>query len=379
LGGEFPSHPVGFSGEPEEQGGIVKILFAYNRGLDWYLDAHTAGVEAANLPVEVSLEKFWSASPFDYDVVHIQWPETLFNWRTPCAGELESLRRRLKNIRSRAKIVYTRHNEVSHNADAGARLILQELYALIESECDVMVHLGEASKTACEARLDLGGKQHVMIPIPVYDEIYAPYLEMDRAEARQWLGIPLNRKVVLAFGHFRNEEERQLAVYAFGALDERDALLVAPGWNRPISRLRPLSILHSACQTLRARRRGMRLGTKRLLPHPAVARYFIAADVVFLQRLDGLNSANVPMAFLFSKVVAGPDCGNIGYWLRKTGNPVFKPSQPSSAGTALKQALDLAASGLGKANYEFAMSNWSMRQIGEAYAALYRKTGSHVV
>ncbi|MGB4047826.1 MAG: hypothetical protein WBL24_06640, partial [Kiritimatiellia bacterium] len=363
----------------EKEGGPVNILFAYNRGLDWYSDAHAAGVEAANLPIEVSLEKFWSASPFDYDVVHIQWPETLFNWRTPSADELELLRRRLKDIRSRAKIIYTRHNEVSHNADTGAQRILRELYALIESECDVMVHLGEPSKTACETRPDLREKQHVMIPIPVYDEIYAPYLEMDRAEVRRRLGIPLHQKVALAFGHFRNEAERQLTVHAFGALNERDALLVAPGWNQPIPKWRPLALLHSACQTLRARRRGMRLGTKRLLPHPAVARYFIAADVVFLQRLDGLNSANVPMAFLFSKVVAGPDCGNIGYWLRKTGNPVFKPSQPSSAGTALKQALDLAASGLGKANYQFAMSNWSMRQIGEAYAALYRKTGSHVV
>lgn len=357
----------------------MKVLLAFDRGLDWYLDAHIAGVEAAGLPVEIGLDRFWRAAPFEYDVIHVQWPETLFGWRTPCAAELESLRRRLADVRRRAKIVYTRHNAESHNADAGTAPILRELYAVVESECDVMVHLGEASKIACERRPELQEKKHVVIPIPVYDEIYAPYLAMDRAEVRQGLGIPFDRKVVLAFGHFRYEEERRLTADAFRSLAARDATLVAPGWNKPVSRLRPLSIMRVGCKTLLARTRGMRLGTKSLLPHEAVARYFAAADVVFIQRLDDLNSANLPMAFLFKKVVVGPDRGNIGYWLRKTGNPVFDPKDPAAAGSALRKALELASSGLGDANHRFALSHWTTRQIGEAYAALYRKTGSHVV
>lgn len=353
----------------------MKVLLAFDRGLDWYLDAHVAGVEAAGFPVDVGLGRFWQVDPFEYGVVHVQWPETLFNWRSPCATEMESLCRRLTEIRPHAKIIYTRHNDESHNANVGTAPTLRKLYALIESECDVMVHLGEASKTACEMRPELREKKHVVIPIPVYDEIYAPDLDMDRSEALQKLGIPLNRKVVLAFGHFRHEEERRLVANAFRSLAVRNVMLVAPGWNKPVSRLRPLSMMCVGCKTLLARTREMRLGTKSLLPHEAVARHFVAADVVFIQRRDDLNSANLPMAFLFKKVVVGPDHGNIGYWLRKTGNPVFNPEDPGSVCSALRQALELASSGLGDANHRFALSHWTTRQMGEAYVRLYQEAG----
>ena len=81
---------------------------------------------------------------------------------------------------------------------------------------------------------------------------------------------------------------------------------------------------------VRARWRHMRLEPKRDFTDEEVALYFAAADAVFIQRLDDLNSGNLPMAFLFRKAVAGPAGGNIGEWLRKTDNPVFDPQDPDS-------------------------------------------------
>lgn len=53
--------------------------------------------------------------------------------------------------------------------------------------------------------------------------------------------------------------------------------------------------------------------------------YIAASDVIFIQRKDILNSGNVPLGFLYHKVVMGPATGNIGEILAATGNPTFHP------------------------------------------------------
>lgn len=175
----------------EKGSGAMKVLAAFHdKGADPYLTSYADGVRSAGVSVEADLEAFWRADPFAYDVVHIQWPETLFDWRIPAADDLAALRQRLREIRGRAKIVYTRHNAHSHLADETTAPVLKELHDLVEAECDGMVHLGEASRAECAVRSDWAVKQHAVIPIPVYDRLYRPYLQMDPAACRRELGIP---------------------------------------------------------------------------------------------------------------------------------------------------------------------------------------------
>ena len=354
----------------------MKVLFAFNRDLNPYVEVLLSGLAAAGCPAETGTEKFWNVERFDHDIVHIQWPETLFDWRVPSAIEMEFLRRRLKEIRQRAKIVFTRHNDESHHANESNAAILKELYELVESECDGMVHLGEATREACASRSDLRGKRHVMIPIPIYDELYGPYLGTSREEARRRLGLPQDLNVVLAFGNFRFEKEKQLVIGALAGLNPRRVCLVAPKWHKArdydFSPEHPMLALRSARKAFWAWKQGMKLGAKKILSDEEVALYFAAADVVFIQRLDELNSGNVPMAFLFRRVVVGPDGGNIGEWLRTTGNPVFDAKSSSSVSASLEAALKLSASGLGEMNNQFAHAHWSTKQIGLELAELYR-------
>lgn len=351
----------------------MKILFAFNRDLNPYVDVVLSGLAAAGCPAETGTEKFWNAELFDYDIVHIQWPETLFDWRVPSAIEMAFLRRRLKEVHSRAKIVFTRHNAISHHVNEGNMAVLKDLYALCEEECDAMVHLGEASRSACTALAD---KRHVMIPIPIYEQLYAPYLGTAREEARRRLSLPQNRKVVLAFGNFRYEKEKELVTAVCSGQTGKKICLIAPKWHKArdysFSPQHPMLALRSVKKAVWAWRNGMRLGTNHIMSDEEVALHFVAADVVFIQRLDELNSGNVPMAFLFSRVVAGPDGGNIGEWLRTTGNPIFDAQSPDSVREALEEALRLAAAGQGEKNQAFAMANWTTKQIGEAHARLYK-------
>jgi hypothetical protein len=355
----------------------MKILFAFNRDLNPYVDVMMGALQAAGCPVDSGTDKFWKTGLFAHDIVHIQWPETLFDWRVPSWIEMGFLRRRLKEIRSRARIVYTRHNEVSHHANESNADILKELYDLIESECDAMVHLGEASSRACAERPEFADKRHAMIAIPVYDEMYRLHLGISAEEARKRLKLPRNGKIVLAFGQVRYESEKRLMVDAFTPEARAQACLLVPKWHNAraysLSLRHPMLAFRTARQAAWAWRRGMKLGAKKFITDEEVALHFAAADVVFIQRLDDLNSGNVPMAFLFRKTVVGPDCGNIGHWLRATGNPVFDAKDPAGAGNALLRGLDLSVRGQGDSNYRYAMDHWTAQQAGEAHVRLYRE------
>ncbi len=354
----------------------MKILYAFNQDLNPYVNVIVTGLARANCPVETGTASFWNADRFDYDIVHIQWPETLFDWRVPTAIELLFLRHRLKEVKQRAKVVYTHHNEVSHHANKDNAAILQELYSLLQAECDVMVHLDDASRATCLANPALRDKTHVVIPIPVYDELYAPYANLDPAASRRKLGLPLHKNIVLAFGNFRFEREKQLVSDAFLGLHDRHTLLLAPKWHRArdydFNPRHPMLLLRSARQAAWSWWNGLILGAKKTVSDEEVASCFSAADVVFIQRLDDLNSGNIPMAFLYGKVAVGPDAGNIGAILKATGNPVFDPQNPGSVTSALRQAVDLSQTDLGARNRQFAMTHWTSRQIAEAHASLYR-------
>lgn len=355
----------------------MKILYAFNQDLNPYVEVLQAGLQAAGCPIETGTDRVWDEEQFDYDIVHIQWPETLFDWRVPSRIELLFLKQRLKQIHSRSRIVFTRHNAVSHHSNPQNAGIMTQLYDLCAAECDVMIHLGEATRRAALADPALCGKRHEMIPIPVYDELCAPHMGMDAADARRRLGIPPDQKVVLAFGNFRFEKERELVAGACRGLKNQGACLVAPKWHKPREYSFDLRHVMLSVRTLRkavgAWSKGMKLRAKPRMTEEEVALYFTAADVVFLQRIDELNSGNLPMAFLFKNVVVGPDCHNIGDWCRVTGNPVFDAENINDARRALRRALELSDTDLGEKNHRFGMTHWSTRKLGREHAELYRK------
>ena len=101
--------------------------------------------------------------------------------------------------------------------------------------------------------------------------------------------------------------------------------------------------------------------------------YMAASDVILIQRKDILNSGNVPLAFLYRKVVVGPNVGNIGELLTETGNSTFDPDRKESIIMALESARRLALWGQGEMNYTYAMENMNIRKVGKEYAQTYKQ------
>lgn len=327
----------------------------------------------AGCEVTCSAREFWDNAQ-NYDVIHLQWPEALFDWHWPSPEQLAALEERLQKLKAQGiGIVYTRHNASPH---AGNPRVMQG-YRLVEQYADAVVHLGEYSRQSYSQENPPTEQLQEVIPHHIYEGEYNT--QFSSAAGRRALGVPEDAFVVLAFGTFRHKQERQLMRKAFCGFGQKHKFLLAPRYfpysyhSRWRTGLRGLMarVAYLAVRSVTWFTSWRITSPAELIPDAELPWYLAAADVVFIQRTDILNSGNVTLAFAFGKVVAGPDCGNIGEMLRTTGNPTFDPRRPETAAEALNQAASLARKGHGAANSDYATQHLSPARIAAMYGAVY--------
>ena len=305
------------------------------------------------------VHNFWNINQ-KYDVIFFQWPEAIFGFRRISEEQVSRVASQIEYWKSHGSIIaYMRHNERPHTDNTVA---MSRLYGLIESSCDVMVHLGGRSRDEFLAQHGDSHARHVVSAIHLYPTIDR---DISKNQARRQLSIPPEASVILCFGAFRNDEERWLVLKAVQQLEIKGKYLLAPRFFP--SRLRRRNPFGFAWNIIR---RLHFLPYGRFFSHPLVSNsdlpfYFAAADVVMIQRVRILNSGNLPIGFYFGKVVVGPDCGNVGEILRKTGNPVFEPDKLQSVVRALEVGFVESAEGLGIKNRQYADDQWDALSLAK--------------
>ena len=193
--------------------------------------------------------------------------------------------------------------------------------------------------------------------------------------------VETDRLVVLAFGAFRHAEERRMVWGAFRRLHYPAKFLLAPRlwpYTRRGSRFKGLKrlagrLLYAAAHSAEGFFDSRITSPEPLIPDEQLPCYLAAADVVFIQRTDILNSGNVPLALSFGRVVTGPDSGNIGGLLAETGNPAFDPADPRSVDIALERAARLSATDQGARNRAYAQEHFGIGRIAAMYGGLYER------
>lgn len=179
---------------------------------------------------EDSLYQFWWR-PKDADVLHIHWPEALYDWKNPRSWEVARLANVLDEWASMASIVTTVHNHKPHDLKNW-----QRLYRLVYHSSDGIVHLGETSRRWFLDRYDFASeKEHAVIPHGNYNCFSD---RVTSSEARERLDLNTEDYVCLCFGNIRYPEERNLLVEAFDYLRMRSKKLVIAGRLPPLSRRR---------------------------------------------------------------------------------------------------------------------------------------------
>lgn len=187
--------------------------------------------------------------------------------------------------------------------------------------------------------------------------------------------------MVLAFGAFRHAEERRLVWGAFRRLHYPAKFLLAPRlwpYTRRGSRFKGLKrlagrLLYAAAHSAEGFFDSRITSPEPLIPDEQLPCYLAAADVVFIQRTDILNSGNVPLALSFGRVVTGPASGNIGGLLAETGN---RHSIPPTRGRWISRWNGPRASRRrtkGARNRAYAQEHFGIGRIAAMYGGLYER------
>lgn len=335
----------------------MKILFVFN-------DYPTANPFVRTLAEELnrqgcyalmSRDELWAN--MDYDIIHFQWPEVVYQKSHVSEHLVNSLDERLQVLKKNGKkISITCHNLKPHtNRDEG----VNALYNIIYCYCDLFVHMGEYSHNLLSKKYPLA--LHVVIPHHIYDSIYKFIVDKDQCQSQ--LKLDKTKFNVLCFGNFRTDEERRMVLQQKRILKTEDVVFLTPGFYRKkwYSR-RILEIPERVLRHIYYKCLGIKYSSK-VIDDNLLEKYFTGCDAVMLQRKSILNSGNLPMGYYAGKVIIGPNLGNVGCILTETGNPTFDPNDSSSISDAIREARRLVASGKGEENRQYAILNWNTREI----------------
>lgn len=304
--------------------------------------------------VVCSKEEFWYNAT-QYDLIFFQWPDFIFLSNNK-ELELRDLEENLKSIKiSEIKMLVTVHNLHPHNNDP----YLTKIYDLIYNSVDAFHHMGDFSYNLFKKKYPKA--YHFVVPHPVFfDESIAP---LNQLFYKKKYRLPVRKPTILAFGGFRNDEERKMFLdlsrkYYF------KCCLWAPKFNRVEGEGR--SLLQKILTRLKYRMLGIKM-FRGPISDIEVAEMAIASDIIFIQRNDVLNSGNLPLGFFSKSIVVGPNVGNVGSILKNTGNPVFSPYDKHSLYEAMDYSLNMLAQGneLGRMNYEYSKIKWNKTIIAE--------------
>jgi len=349
----------------------MKVLLAYSNNLSIdnpFVKTLKEGLNSLGCDVDWGLNEFWT-NYMNYHIIHINWPNSLFESWNPTNIEILHLEYVLDEIKkNNIKIVYTRHNDQPHYSSGN---YISECYELIEKNADAIIHLGHYGISQFEKKLDC--KQFI-IPHHIYDSIYKN--EYSKDKARKKLNIPTDKFVILTFGAYRDKEEVDLILDNYKNLPIKNKYLLAPrlgewlgleSWHSKIGRL----WFRSKVLNFKLKKQNIKTQTE-FISDEELPYYFLSADIVLIQRKKILNSGNLPLAYYFNKVVVGPDSGNVGEILRETNNIIFDPNSQLSISDAILSALDRDITTLGKKNHEYAIKNWNIKSIAIQYLDIYK-------
>lgn len=312
-----------------------------------------------------SAESFWSSN-LHFDIIHFQWPEAVFfTLPNPFKTNfIERVQQRMDYWKNKgAKLVSTRHNEVSHYDIDEA----EDLYNIIYKQSHAVVHLGKYSLENLAYN-----NLNVIIPHPNYNNTIK--LEITKSKARQYLNIPKDAKVFLSFGKIRKNEEESNLIEAFLKLDSQNKLLIICNsiFNRKFFpfRISPVARIKHLFQKRIYKRKKIWFGQQNI-SDDLLTQYIIASDVIISPRIDTLNSGVIFMAYSFGKAVVGPSVGNMKDILEETENPTFLPYNCKSYTNALQKAYENAAK-LEMNNKKFSDLNFESKKIAEMHFNLYK-------
>lgn len=343
----------------------MKILIPIQKGINYpYL----------NEIIKISSNEYVFESIYKYNpsipVVNIHWPEAIFSWKEPTQQQISELENFLLKWKETALLVYTKH-DLSYVKGGSEGFDL--LYELIENYTDVFIHLGEYSKNIYSTKYP--NANHEIIMHPIFSKTFP---KISKKAAREELHLPQSSLVITVPGQIRSKQERDLVLSAFKKIKITEAILIVTNMRNEFEYDFPgriaLKKFFDIGQYTRAKFEKKFQPPRYLFSYSPLsnkdfALRIAAADVIFIPRINLLNTGNVMLGLTFNKITVGPAIGNIKEQLVDHDLPAFDPKVKKSVIQALSKGIKLSLSG----KEPHALVKYSSRNVAMAYDNLFQK------
>ena len=345
----------------------MKVLFVAEPLSNHVLDNLFNSI-SDKISIVASIQAFWDRTG-SFDIIHLHWPESLFDWHIPKSNDIELLIDTLSFWRSKSKITITIHNQLSHRRYKLDRQLYREVYQF----CDGMIHFGSFSYNLFKEKYPC---MHSIIPHIQYADHYP---HVNKFIARKKLGISNREKLFVIPGQIRNLSEQRIIEHGLKSIKgPLKAIFLRKYLNRRKSiRTFPFHIFKwlfgKATMSIREllNRRYSIDYLCNYMTDKELNYYLKAADIIIVPRINALNSGVLILGLSFGKIVVGPKTGNLTEILKKTGNPFWCPKSPESFLRALRMAINSVGSDLGHKNRKYADQYLSSQNVGSSHIRHY--------
>jgi glycosyltransferase involved in cell wall biosynthesis len=204
------------------------------------------------------------------------------------------------------KVVYTAHDLLPHDEDtAGNRRLFKRIYQLVDK---LIVH-AESNKNEMIEIFNIGADKISIIPHGS-NGLFFNHRGISREVARDHLGIPIGKKVILFFGLIKRYKGIEYLVQAFKDIKDQveDAMLLIAGkvWEGDAELLR----YYSGFLAQFNGSGDVRCVTG-YIPFDEIGHYFMAADVVVLPYIKASQSGVLLAALAAGRPVVVTDTGGL--------------------------------------------------------------------
>jgi glycosyltransferase involved in cell wall biosynthesis len=298
-------------------------------------------------------------SPGKFDLLHLQWPEELCNWKAPTDDQIESIAMLLELHRQKGTVIIGEaHNLQPHRTNAHSQNSYQKLYDEVYSRCDLIGHCTEFSRDSLiERHSRLLSKPHI---------VHRPF----SYRTHKKLAVNAQKKIkshtIGVFGAIRDSDEEKLINTAFKLIrNPRKKLLMnarLTSDTRIRGALRKIGLL-------------TRYNTNHL-SDAELDQSMQSCDVVLIPRMPPHNNSGLMyLAMELGVAVAAPDYGPYREILAGTPNGLYPPGKPQNCAATLDHLLSADTAFIGNSNRNRA-KDWGWTNIIQTYektGILFRK------
>lgn len=303
-----------------------------------YIDSLASAYKKSGNSVIFTIDNFYFSN-FIPDIVHINWPETLYKWQasfnknTDIVGFIDE---RLDFFKKNGStIIYTIHNVEPHEIE---KKYEQKVYNLIISKSDVFIHHGKRSiELLNQVYPDSVKKINV---VAQHGDYLSVYEKRDKKLLRKKYKIPRNSFVILNFGNQRPYKGEKFIDEIFKKLNLGGKYLITAG-NFHYDRRSYIKLCFSR---LKKRFRCITLNNihrmYRRITEDEVKDLFNLADLLVLGHQKGLSTGLIPLAATFSLPVVFPQLGNFKEQAEDWSDYFYKPENLQDAIFTIERAYN---------------------------------------